>query len=72
VLLALRPDEIQLGEGPVSGTVIGCEFAGGPWHCRVAVGESVVTALHDRAIAVGETIALTPPASARPIVKEDR
>jgi len=72
VLLALRPDEIRLGDGPVRGTVVGCEFAGGPWHCRVAIGNSVVTARHDHALAMGTSIALTPPATARPIVKEDR
>jgi len=72
VLLALRPDEIRLGEGRIEGTVVGCEFAGGPWHCRIAIGDSVVTALHDRALAVGTPIALTPPDTTRPIVKEDR
>ncbi|MHC4956231.1 MAG: ABC transporter ATP-binding protein [Planctomycetota bacterium] len=72
VLVALRPDEIRLGEGPVTGRVVGCEFAGGPWHCRIAVGDSVVTALHDRPIAIGEAIALTPPGSPRPVLEEDR
>lgn len=72
VLVALRPDEIRLGSGPITGRVVGCEFAGGPWHCRIAVGDSVVTALHDRALAIGDEVALTPPSTPRALVEEDR
>jgi len=72
VLIALRPDEIRVGSGPIQGTVIGCEFAGGPWHCRIAIGDSIVTALHDHALDVGSPVALTPPDSKRPIVIDDR
>ena len=77
VLVSLRPDEIRLGKirlggGSIRGTVVGCEYAGGPWHCRIAVGDSIVTALHEVALTVGEEVALTPPATPRALVREDR
>jgi len=56
----------------LTGTVVGCEFAGGPWHLRVALGETVVVASHESAMSLGESVALTPPATARAVVKEDR
>ncbi|MHC4940468.1 MAG: ABC transporter ATP-binding protein [Planctomycetota bacterium] len=72
VLVAVRPDEVTVGKGALTGTVVGCEFAGGPWQLRVAIGETVVAANHETAIPLGEEVALTPPASARAVVKEDR
>jgi ABC-type sugar transport system ATPase subunit len=72
ILVAVRPDEFEVGRGALTGTVVGCEFAGGPWHLRVALGETVVVASHESAVSLGESVALTPPATARAVVKEDR
>ena len=72
VLVALRPDEVLVGRGPLTGTVVGCEFAGGPWHLRVAVGDTILVARHDFPIALGESVALTISDTPRAVVEEDR
>jgi len=69
--IAVRPDEIRLGEGDVAGTIVACEFAGGPWRCRVAVGEEEIVAFHERPLAAGEAVRLAPPATPRRALEED-
>ncbi|MHC4932086.1 MAG: ABC transporter ATP-binding protein [Planctomycetota bacterium] len=71
VVVAVRPEEIELGRGPVTGRVVACEFAGGPWRCRVAVGETEVAAHSEHPLRAGDEVALTPPATPRTILKED-
>jgi ABC-type sugar transport system ATPase subunit len=72
VVVAVRPDEVVLGEGDVPGTVVACEFAGGPWRCRVRVGPAEVYALSDRARHAGDQVLLAPPAAARRALEDDR
>jgi len=72
VRVAVRPGEVRLGEGPVEGTVVACEFAGGGWHCRVRLDGVEVTALHDHPLRAGTAIALTPPEGARRPLQEER
>jgi len=71
VTVAVRPDEIELGRGPISGHVIACEFAGGPWHCRVAVGDTIVAALSDQPLQTGAAVSLTAPDTPRVPLTED-
>jgi ABC-type sugar transport system ATPase subunit len=71
VLIAVRPDEVRLGAGSVHGRVVACEFVGGFWHCRVAVGNAEIAALNDRPLAAGDDVALTPPATPRQVLRED-
>ena len=71
VRVAIRPDEISLGEGPVRGRVVACEFAGGPWRCRIDVGGTEVAALHDRYLETGAEVSLTPPAAPRRVLREE-
>ena len=68
IRVAVRPDEIRLGAGPARGQVVACEFAGGRWLCRVAVGAAQLYALHDRPLRPGEEVALTPPGTARQVL----
>jgi len=70
VLVSVRPDEISLGGGTVEGRVVACEFAGGAWRCRVAVGETEVAALHDRPLEAGATVRLRPPDAPRQPLEE--
>jgi len=76
VLFAVRPDEIELesdgGAGGLEGTVVGCEFAGGPWHVRVAIGDSVVAAVHAAPLEPGAAVRVNLAAAPRAVVKEDR
>lgn len=72
VLVAILPDEVTVGEGPLRGKVIACEFAGGAWRCRFAVGDAEVAALYDRPLAAGEEVALAPPAAPRRPLRRDR
>ncbi|MEM8885238.1 MAG: ABC transporter ATP-binding protein [Planctomycetota bacterium] len=72
VLVAFRPDEISVGEGALTGTVVGCEFAGGPWHLRVAVGDTVLAARHEDRIELGAEVALALTTAPRALVQEDR
>jgi ABC-type sugar transport system ATPase subunit len=72
MVVAVRPDEIELGAGPLTGTVVACEFAGGPWRCRVRVGQAEVFALSDRARDSGEQVSLAPPVAARRPLEDDR
>jgi len=75
--IAVRPDEMSLA-GPddarrsVPGTVVACEFAGGPWRCRVALpdGEEVAV-LTDRPREGGASVAVVPPAAPRALLEED-
>jgi len=71
VVVAVRPEEIELGSGPVMGRVVACEFAGGPWRCRVSVGEAEVAALSGRPLRAGDEVALTPPVTPRKPLRED-
>jgi ABC-type sugar transport system ATPase subunit len=71
VQVGVRPDEVRLGEGPVEGTVVGCEFAGGPWRCRVRVGDTEVAALSTEPRRAGETVHLAPPQAPRTALRED-
>jgi ABC-type sugar transport system ATPase subunit len=71
VRVAVRPDEVRVGAGPVHGRVLACEFAGGPWHCRIAVGGAEVLGLCDRALEPGSEVALTPPSTPRTVLRED-
>jgi len=59
-LIALRPDEIRLGEGELSGRVVACEFAGGPWRCRVAVEDTEVAVLTSVHHETGKIVRLAP------------
>jgi iron(III) transport system ATP-binding protein len=72
VLVALRPDEIEVDAGGLEGVVVGCEFAGGPWHVRVAIGKSVVAAQHAAPLEPGATVRLSVSDQPRAVVKEDR
>ncbi|MHC4223390.1 MAG: ABC transporter ATP-binding protein [Planctomycetota bacterium] len=71
VVVAVRPEEIELGSGPVTGKVVACEFAGGPWRCRVSVGETEVAAHSERPLRAGDEVALTPPVTPRRVLRED-
>ena len=71
-LVAIRPDEVALGDGPVSGTVLACEFAGGPWLCRIQVGEQQVSAVSDVFHKAGTEIRLAPPRTQRVALEENR
>ncbi|MHC4973394.1 MAG: ABC transporter ATP-binding protein [Planctomycetota bacterium] len=69
IRVAVRPDEIRVGEGPARGRVVACEFAGGAWRCRIVVGDHAeLLALHDQPLRPGEEVALTPPATARQVL----
>jgi ABC-type Fe3+/spermidine/putrescine transport system ATPase subunit len=69
IRVAVRPDEIRVGEGPARGKVVACEFAGGRWRCRIVVGDHAeLLALHDQPLRPGEEVALTPPATARQVL----
>jgi hypothetical protein len=72
VRVAVRPDEVKLGAGSVKGTVVGCEFAGGPWRCRIRVGEEEVAAYSATPLKAGETVSLAPPDSPRTPLSEER
>jgi len=72
VLVAVPPERVTIGDGSLQGAVVGCEFAGGPWHVRVRIGDTVVTALHDRALEAGETVSLALSDAPSAVVKEDR
>jgi len=71
VCVSVRPDEVRLGAGAVRGTVVGCEFAGGPWRCRLRVGEQEVVALSREQLRKGEEILLEPPDTPRTALRED-
>ncbi len=71
VRIAVRPDEVRLGRGPVRGTVVGCEFAGGPWRCRIRVGEEEVVALSSEPLRTGDSVDLSPPDTPRTALRED-
>jgi len=71
VLVAVRPDEITVGAGPVQGRVVACEYAGGGWRCRIAVGDTEVAALHDAPLESGRDVSLTPPTTPRHVLSED-
>jgi len=63
--VAVRPDEITLGEGEVKGRVVACEFAGESWRCRIAVGATEVAALNSDQLATGAEVRLLPPSAPR-------
>ncbi len=76
--IAVRPCEVSLAaapspEGAVPGTVIACEFAGGPWRCRVALanGHEEVAVLTEQPRSAGESVFLVPPAAPRTVLQED-
>ena len=71
VRVAVRPEEILLGEGPLRGRVLGCEYDGMAWRCRLQVGDAEVAARHDVPLEAGSEIALTPPASSRAVLREE-
>jgi len=71
VRIAVRPDEVQLASDGIAGVVVACEFAGGPWRCRVAVGDEEVAALSDCAREPGSRVGLRPPATPRTPLLED-
>lgn len=72
IRVAVRPEEIRVGEGPVRGKVVACEFAGEKWRCRISVDDRAeLYALHDRALRPGEEVALTPPATARQVLRRE-
>lgn len=73
LVVAVRPDEIRLGTGDITGRVIACEFAGGPWRCRLDVGGQVVMAQSDVPLDAGVEVALAPPVEPRvPLHEGDR
>jgi putrescine transport system ATP-binding protein len=72
VLVAVRPDEVRLGAHGVEASVVGCEFAGGPWRCRLKVGEEEVSALSDRPLRTGDRALVAPPDAPRAPLAEDR
>ena len=74
LIVAVRPDEIRIGggEGSVTGRVIACEFAGGPWRCRLDVGGQEVVVQCDAPLKAGDEVALTPPAEPRVPLRSDR
>ncbi len=71
VRVAVRPDEVALAADGVPGHVIACEFAGGPWRCRVSLGSEEIAALSDRAWEPGTEVRLQPPATPRTSLLED-
>ena len=70
--VAVRPDEVRVGPGGIAGTVVACEFAGGPWRCRVDVGGTVVAGLCDEQKKNGDAVRLRPPTTPRHVLGEDR
>jgi hypothetical protein len=54
------------------GVVIACEFAGGPWRCRVAVDDEIVAALCDTPRAAGEKVTVRTACGPRHVLEEDR
>ncbi|MGQ0613034.1 MAG: ABC transporter ATP-binding protein [Planctomycetaceae bacterium] len=71
LLVAIRPEEIALDGGGVPGRVLGCEFAGGRWRCRIAVGDAEVFAHNDARLAPGEAVGVRPPRTPRRALEED-
>lgn len=71
VRVSVRPDEVRIGAGPVRGTVVACEFAGGPWRCRVRVGDEEVAALSDAPLRAGDAVSLAGPETPRSALRED-
>ena len=69
VQVAVRPDEIVVGQGPISGRVVACEFLGGSWRCRVTVGPDEVAVLHDQPLAPGQDVQLSTPAGSRQVLR---
>lgn len=79
VLIALRPEEVEIGgvenaddSDGLQGVVVGAEFAGSHWNLRVAVGDAEVVAVHAESIRPGETVTLRVSSMARAVVQEDR
>lgn len=71
VRIAVRPEEILLGDGPLRGRVLGCEYDGTAWRCRLQVGDAEVAARHDVPLEAGTEIALTPPVTSRAVLREE-
>ena len=69
VHVAVRPDEIVVGQGPVAGRVVACEFLGGSWRCRVTVGADEVAVLHDQPLTPGQDVQLSTPAGSRQVLR---
>ncbi|MCZ6785741.1 MAG: ABC transporter ATP-binding protein [Planctomycetota bacterium] len=69
VHVAVRPDEIVVGQGPVPGRVIACEFLGGSWRYRVTVGSGEVAVLHDQPLAPGQEVRLSTPHGSRQVLR---
>ena len=67
--VAVRPDEIVVGQGPVAGRVVACEFLGGSWRCRVTVGADEVAVLHDQPLTPGQDVQLSTPAGSRQVLR---
>jgi len=72
LLVALRPDEVTLGARGAEGRVVACEFAGGAWRVRVAVGDTEVFAMHDRRLPAGDPVRVAPPGAPRRPFPEER
>jgi hypothetical protein len=60
------------GRPRAPGVVIACEFAGGPWRCRVAVDDEIVAALCDTPRAAGEKVTVRTACGPRHVLEEDR
>jgi iron(III) transport system ATP-binding protein len=71
VRVSVRPDEVRIGATGRSGVVVACEFAGGPWRCRVRVGDEEVAALSHEPRRAGEAVSLAGPETPRSALRED-
>ncbi|MEE8104039.1 MAG: ABC transporter ATP-binding protein [Planctomycetota bacterium] len=65
VHVAVRPEELRLGDEGADGTVLACEFAGESWRCRVAVDDQEVAVLHHESMPAGASVRVAAPMSAR-------
>jgi len=71
VLLPFRPEEMTMGEGPVVASVVACEFAGGPWRCRLRAGDAEIAAFSREHLPAGSEVRLRPPATPRIVLREE-
>lgn len=71
LLLPVRPEELRIGSGDVRARVVACEFAGGPWRCRLRAGDLEIAALSEGPLATGSEVRLAPPESPRIPVTEE-
>jgi len=70
VQVAVRPEELRLGDEGADGTVLACEFAGESWRCRVAVEGQEVAVMHHESMPAGASVRVAAPMEARRPLKD--